>query len=233
MGASALLAAGLSASISCTSVLNDDPVLSPAALVKFDSWQTGFCQKYKSAQYALYFEKISETPRNAEIETQATLGYLTIGSIRSGRVKIDWQSTTTKASIRLKVIAMQEAWVFNRSVSPGSEIKEEDIVYKLADVSILIGEKKVVIHKPAGKSTSRQARKGQVITEDLIQEPPLVKRNNHVTITVVSGTLKLISPGIALETGWHIGKNVQVKADNTSGAINAKVTGKDAVLVEM
>ncbi len=202
--------------------------------VEYGQWQIPFCQKYMQEYVSLHFEKIVEKKTIPHI-TLSGVGEVKVGPIKSGRVQVDWYSRSLNAgtTIWLKVNAKQEVWIFTRALPPETDITPNNVRRELVNVAPLANNKDIALGNPVGKTVMRQTRKGQVLTADVISEPPLVKRNSKVTITVDAGALKISAAGTALETGWHLDDVVSVKVENSNGPVNAKITGKSHVLVEI
>jgi flagella basal body P-ring formation protein FlgA len=227
-----LVSVALSGALSCATSLN--PTWSEGTPVEYNQWQIPFCQKYMQEYESLYFEKIVEKKTSPHIVLSG-VGEVTVGPIKSGRVQVDWYSRSLNAgtTIWLKVNARQEAWVFTRALPPEGDITPDSVRRELVNVAPLINNKGILLDSPVGKTAVRQIRKGQVITTDMVSDPPLVKRNGKVTVTVDAGPLKISAIGIALETGWHLDDVISVKVENSNGPVNAKITGKSHVLVEI
>ncbi len=227
----------LSTFVACSAVLEKAPdqLRLNYSKVSFSQWQQAFCQRYEPEFDLLYFEKIAEANKHHQAIDSVDQGYIKIGAIRSGRVELNWTSASTRTSVTiwLKVIATREVWVFKKNKSPESDIQSEDVQRASVNVAWLIGNKNIEAESPIGKTAIRQIRKGDIFTNGMTAAAPLVKRNDKITVTAGSGSLKITSLGVALETGWVLGEKVLVQVENSIGPVTAKIIGKNNVLVEI
>jgi flagella basal body P-ring formation protein FlgA len=202
--------------------------------VLYEKWQERFCRRYSKDYTTISYEVIAQKSNFNHTEHSEVLGDLSIGSIRAGRVKLEWngKNTPEKSTIWLKVNAKKLAWVSNVSLASGISIREEHISKKLVNVASIEGIKKILTNSPVGSVLNTQARKGQLLTTDIVSLPPLVQRNKQVTILVSTGALHIKTKGVAKEFGWKKGDSIFVEAESSNGAVLAKVIGNNLVYVK-
>lgn len=77
--------------------------------------------------------------------------------------------------------------------------------------------------------TRRTISPGTVLTEDMLDIPPVVTRNSPVTITVDNGTIYISASGLAMQDG-RPGDIIRVQNVETKRIIMAKVQAKGTVI---
>ncbi len=75
-----------------------------------------------------------------------------------------------------------------------------------------------------GKRTSRALIAGKVVESSMVEENPLVKRGDRVTVRFLTGSLLLTTIGEALEDGWK-GRPVRIKNLSSKKQITGVVAG--------
>jgi flagellar basal body P-ring formation protein FlgA len=76
--------------------------------------------------------------------------------------------------------------------------------------------------------TRRTLAAGTILTEDMLDIPPVVKRQNQVTITTEIGSIKLSTVGIALQDG-RPGDVIRIQNVESKRVIMGRVIDKDVV----
>lgn len=206
------------------------------AHVQFDSWPAATCaelgREYQNVNFALLRRVQSGSTR--EIAANEP-GSVSVGSIRAGRMNVVWRSRrdNTTMTFSTKVTCEQEVWVFKKSLNPMSEIKSGHIKKQLANVSRVLGVQELVLDKPLGQLTRKRTMKGQVITQNLVSEKPLVMKNDNVVVRLSNNGLTIRTRGRALNHGWQLGETVRVRVHKGESPVTAKVIGEKLVNVEI
>jgi len=115
-------------------------------------------------------------------------------------------------------------------INRGQVINQTNTDVGEVDISNLRGHVYTKKNPPYGLIASRNLRINTVITDNLTNQPTLIKKGDSVLITASSGTIIVRMNGIALENGV---KNQQIRVKNTSSEriIYAKVVTDSEVLV--
>lgn len=124
-----------------------------------------------------------------------------------------------------------EAWVSvpvaTRRISPNSKLSRED--YRIDQVNIATGtarEYRGVLASPHGNYEKMIAKntivEGQFITRTAIGHPPDVRRGEWVRVELISGMMRLSTPGVAQESA-AIGETVSVLNPRTKKEISGIV----------
>lgn len=190
------------------------------------------------AHYQTSFENVSirllnsHTPGDGLKANGVKLGRLSISKLRAGRSKISWYSKSEEYIFWIKVSGSINQWVFKKKLNSEDTIRKKDIVLAPVDVSKIADISLLPKLSPIGKAVNRSVRVDQLVTNKLLSDPPLVKRNDRVIIKLYSGGIKLTLNGKALKTGWNVDDNVSVELESKE-RLNAKVMGIKEVYVEM
>lgn len=234
MASGTLASLALTTSISCGVLLdtNQEYKEIKSDQILFDHWQIAFCNSALSNYKEVHFKTIA-IQKDRRSHTPTEYGNIKINPVKAGKTKLEWKSESAEAVIWVKVKIIEDAWVFTRSISPGQIIDTQDINYIKTDIAHLIGRKGIGNQAPYGKVALRQIRSGDIYTHDMASTPPLINRNDEISILASSEAITLKTIGKALETGWKLGDIIAVKVDSSSTPIKAKVTGKAHVHVEI
>ena len=120
-----------------------------------------------------------------------------------------------------------------KSITPinrGQTISKSTTGVGEIDISSLRGHVYTKKNPPYGLIASRNLRINTVITDDLTNQPTLIKKGDSVLITASSGTIIVRMNGVALENGIK-GQQIRVKNTSSERIIYAKVVTDSEVLV--
>ncbi|MEP0073673.1 MAG: flagellar basal body P-ring formation chaperone FlgA [Marinomonas sp.] len=120
-----------------------------------------------------------------------------------------------------------------KTISPinrGQEINRANTGVGDVDISTLRGQVFTAKNPPYGLIASRNLRINTYITDNLINQPTLVKKGDQVLITASDGNIIVRMNGVALENGIK-GQQIRVKNTSSERIIYAKVVTSSEVLV--
>ncbi|TYL47132.1 flagellar basal body P-ring formation chaperone FlgA [Marinomonas sp. IMCC 4694] len=123
-----------------------------------------------------------------------------------------------------------EAIKTSTPITRGHVINRGNTTTVEVDISNLRGHIFTPKNTPYGLIASRNLRINTVITDNLIDQPTLVKKGDSVLITASSGSITVKMNGIALESGSK-GQQIRVKNTSSERIIYAKVVTNSEVLV--
>lgn len=126
----------------------------------------------------------------------------------------------------IKIEAIKTSSPINR----GQVIERSNTVVGEVDISSLRGHIFTRQNTPYGLIASRNIRINTFLTDNLTDQPTLVKKGDSVLITASSGSITVKMNGIALENGSK-GKQIRVKNTSSERIIYAKVVTNSEVLV--
>lgn len=201
------------------------------------SWAPIACEQYRNLGEDIEIELISTRLKGHEQSErqkfQNMKGVFSFEKARRGRIKMLWQvpknDVRVEAWANLKVY--ENAWVFNENVHPYQRIKARMMVQQRTEVSRL-GEAALLSPLDQALLSSRQVRRGDVLSVRNARHVPMIFKNESVDITLQSGSITVYSEGKALEFGWENGDSVRVRATNSEGPVMATVSGRNKVVVE-
>jgi len=81
-----------------------------------------------------------------------------------------------------------------------------------------------------GKRLKRAIGEGRIITNDMVESQPVIKKGDRVDVMLVNKNLTMILTGIAKEDGW-IGDRIRIRKNNDRNELKARV--KSAGVVEI
>jgi flagellar basal body P-ring formation protein FlgA len=122
--------------------------------------------------------------------------------------------------------------VVNRRLSRGDIVRKSDIEW--IDVRERNIRRGYIQHDEQiiGMAAKRYIAAKTPLTTGHMQRPQLVKKGGLVTISLVSGAMRLTTQGRAIETG-SLGDIVRVKNNKSRKIVEAKVTGAGTVKVSL
>lgn len=115
-------------------------------------------------------------------------------------------------------------------INRGQTITRSNTDVGEVDVSNLRGHVFTETKPPYGLIASRNLRINTFITDNLTNQPTLIKKGDLVLITASSGTIIVRMNGVALENGIK-GQQIRVKNTSSERIIYAKVVTDSEVLV--
>lgn len=137
-----------------------------------------------------------------------------------------------RKQVSLEVKVFQAVFVARAPLARAVTVAEEMVELSYQEVTALRGEPVVTGAELFGKVTKRAITQGEVITQDVLEIPKMVVRNERVTIEVSLGGIYIQTMGKALQDGG-LGDWISV-VNSTSGiTILAQVTGKGKVQAQV
>ncbi|MCK8824572.1 flagellar basal body P-ring formation chaperone FlgA [Fuchsiella alkaliacetigena] len=138
-----------------------------------------------------------------------------------------------KNHVQVEVQAYQEVLVAQEAISRNQSLNEEQFELERKSISASSrGEPIDNFEDISGSKARRPINRGQIITENLVEIPPLVSRNEEVTIIAEVGGVNITTKGLALEDGAE-GQTIQVENLTSGRELRAKVIAKDKVKVNL
>ncbi|WP_100637055.1 flagellar basal body P-ring formation chaperone FlgA [Marinomonas sp. ef1] len=221
--------------------------------IAFICFQTGFTFAITTEEQINHYINQVEIPRLSEIypdaaisitlNNLAALNYLPdcenesiqINNQRPDATKrtnyeVSCDSPTWKSYVPVTQSIMIPAIKTITPINRGQAISKSNTDVGEVDISSLRGHVYTKKKPPYGLIASRNLRINTVITDDLTNQPTLVKKGDSVLITASSGTIIVRMNGVALENGVK-GQQIRVKNTSSERIIYAKVVTDSEVLV--
>lgn len=135
-----------------------------------------------------------------------------------------------KKYIQAQVTAYQRVLVAQESIKRHQSLAENQFKWEKRPLERLYSQPFTDLDSIQNYRLERSINTGQILTRNLIEIPPLVKRRDRVKIIAVVGRVRVSTVGIALESGTK-GEHIKVRNIKSSREIMAKVIGKKTVKV--
>lgn len=134
-----------------------------------------------------------------------------------------------KVNIRVKLFA--EIPVAAIDLSKGTTINEENIFFKLTDVTDLYSSIVIDKHQIVGKTASEKIFKNSAFTNDKITTEVMISRGEKVEIIAISGAVQIKTFGTAMNDAKS-GEMIRVKrSGNSKKIIYGKVSPSGSVII--
>ena len=134
--------------------------------------------------------------------------------------------------LSLKIKLLKKVIVAAKAIPKDKHLSEADICMEERNIIPVLGSALVDKSDTYGKRAKRRIQQGAILTDELIETPPLIFRGDRVTILVESSHLKVATVGIAKEDGYE-GKIIRVQNISSKKIITAKVINEKLVRVEL
>lgn len=153
------------------------------------------------------------------------IGYSSIGVRCQG-------SKMWKIHVPIKIIRYSDVLVMRENLSRGSILQASDLTSRRLDISRLSNGYFTDKNEVRGKILKRTLRRGDILTNGMLEVRKLIKRGDIVTIMASSGTLAIRVKGEALMDGRK-GDLIRVKNHSSKREIQAIVVATGIVKVSM
>ncbi len=119
-----------------------------------------------------------------------------------------------------------------RKIGRGEILAEDDLVIENLETTKLSASTFSSVNDLIGKRITRLIQPYTPITQELIDNPPLIKRGEFIKLLLQSGNLMVVAKGVAKEDG-HLGKIIKVKNVDSKKEIYGRVEDASTVKVAM
>lgn len=120
----------------------------------------------------------------------------------------------------------------SRKIGRGEILAEDDLVIEKLETTKLSASTFSSVDDLIGKRITRLIQPYTPITQELIDNPPLIKRGECIRLLLQSGNLMVVAKGVAKEDG-HLGKIIKVKNVDSKKEIQGMVEDSSTVKVVM
>jgi flagellar basal body P-ring formation protein FlgA len=136
-----------------------------------------------------------------------------------------------KAWATVKIEVETDAIVVQKPLNRNQVIEKDDVNVISMDMADLPSNTISSLEDVVGKRTLRAMNPKEVFRTDIIELPPMVKRNDRVSIVAESGSLRITAVGEVKESGSR-GERIKVVNLNSNKEIFARVLDAKTVRVE-
>jgi len=106
--------------------------------------------------------------------------------------------------------------------------EDSNIIMEIRDISDVSGEPFSCVSDIEGMRSRHLIQSGRIITQNMTEMPPTIKRGEKVTIRMMRGRLLITSTGIARQDGW-MGDEIRIRTPQNQQEIKARVAGSQMV----
>ncbi len=107
---------------------------------------------------------------------------------------------------------------------------EDDLTIKRMETTKLVGLTFDTLEDLVGKRATRAIQPNVVITPDLVNNPPVIKKGDFIKVLVQSGNLHVVTKGVAKEDGY-LGKIIRIKNIDSKKELYGKVEDASTVKI--
>lgn len=136
-----------------------------------------------------------------------------------------------KRLIPFKAEVISEVVVASKQIEMGKVLAEDDLITASKDIGLssnVFCEKDKLI----GKRAKRMISQDSFITSDMVEQPPIIKLGDLITIVVESASLKITAQGKAMENGIK-GQVIRVINASSLRELQAQVVDANTVRVSL
>jgi flagella basal body P-ring formation protein FlgA len=145
------------------------------------------------------------------------------------RIRGDQYITTyATATIRL----FDRVYVTQSLLNRHHIISRDNVQKVMRDVTKLNGSPFKSTQDLVESRTKRVIGKGRIVTEDMVESPPLIHQGDRVQLVLVYGNLRVTAMGFARKDGW-MGDRIRVRNPKNRREIIGRVVNRNEVVVEM
>ncbi len=147
------------------------------------------------------------------------------GLFRDGKLKKDF-------SLKIRVSTVQNVVVTAQYTGRQHIFEPENVELQRRETTKVRGVTFTSIDDVLGLRTKRIVMAGEILTQNVLEEPPLIPNGAKITIQFNNGGVEVEMPGKARQDGY-LGKKVLVKCTANNRSYNAKVVNAKTVRVEI
>ena len=131
--------------------------------------------------------------------------------------------------VPVKIKTLERVVVATTNLSPGTLLTRHNLILSYQDTSLMIGETMTKLDKILGSKVKRYIQQGRPLLANLIC---LVCKNEPVSITVISGSMRIKSLGIATSDG-SLGQVISVKNKSSGRLVDGTVVAVGRVEIKL
>jgi flagella basal body P-ring formation protein FlgA len=139
--------------------------------------------------------------------------------------------SSKKVLTTVKIEVETDAVVVQKPLDRNQTIEKEDVKIVSMDMADLPTNVIASLEDAVGKKTLRAINPKEVLRADIVEAPPMVKRNDLVSIVAESGSLRITAAGEVKESGPR-GARVKVVNLSSNKEVIARVMDSKTVQVE-
>ena len=122
-------------------------------------------------------------------------------------------------------------WVSQTVLSRHQMIRNHHVAIEMRETTQLIKTPLPVNESAQGKRTKRVVGKGRILTLDVLETPPSIRRGDRVSVQLHHNNLEITLDATAREDGW-IGDQIKVRDNRSKSELMGEVIGPASVQVQ-
>ena len=126
--------------------------------------------------------------------------------------------------VRADILWFKKVCVSAARINRHQLFNDSAVLIEMRDISDLTGEPFICISDIEGMRSRHLIQSGRIITQNMTEMPPLIRRGEKVTIRMIKGRLLVTSSGIARQDGW-LGDEIRIRTPQNQQEIKATVAG--------
>lgn len=149
-------------------------------------------------------------------------------------VPINFYNEQDKLVDKLRLLVEVKAFAnlvsAKRNLKAREIVKEEDLQVSCDEINDKPNNIITNINEAIGRETKYDITKGNFLLKSMIQEVPLIRKGDKISIIFLNNGIKLELEGTALEDGYY-SKTIQIKRKDVFKIFKGEVIGSKKVLV--
>ena len=157
------------------------------------------------------------------------------------------QSFVGKASVPVQIIeggqviglvhnivrtrVFNRVWVSQTMLSRHQIIRNHHVAIEMRETTQLIKTPLSASEPAEGKRTKRVVGKGRILTLDVLETPPVIRRGDRVNVQLHHNNLEITLDATAREDGW-MGDQIKVRDNRSKSELMGEVIGPASVKVQ-
>lgn len=142
------------------------------------------------------------------------------------------QSYHSQIQIIATIKCYEYVCVTNKMCSRHQALSDDDIRFELREITNIYSNPVRSLQECLGKRTRRVIAGNRMLTEDMLEFPPLIERGNAVKIVLRHRNLEIVTTGIARQDGWQ-GDVIRVRQNSGKHVIQCVVKSSNLVMATM
>lgn len=172
-----------------------------------------------------------------EVSENLAKASVLVGQPVAGKIKVTWMDVREhdkEYQVTLKVAfeAYKSVWVFSNDLNADSLLKQEDVTLKTLNVAPFLGIRNFVEGNPVGKRLIKYCNKGQIIFNEYLSAPLLVKKNMGIKAVLIDNGLKIEMDAVSLEDADKLNQKIKIRVLASGAVLTGILEGKDTVYVK-
>lgn len=130
--------------------------------------------------------------------------------------------------VRIKIY--RKVLVANRSILRGETLSNENCSLETREITSNIDPNGLTDENGFGKIAKHNLVRGTIITNNLIQDMPAVRRGDKVRLVILYGSIQITTTGVALNDA-NAGETVRVRRDGSNNLLTGLASSDGCIVI--